>query len=317
MEASHLAMHGAYKWGGPLPWVEDPHNILTFLNQHFGSIANSTQNQHAWVPYWRKRIENQDEPIQNALCALASASGPVAIEALKDFNPVEPLFVCGIYYAFQVDQPLQLRRAAFLFLPLISDNWFNSSDTIMDPSLMGSFCVGWASVVDAIEHTHDVQKAALIVFLGMINSHDWRPHIVVEKWKLLEYSTSVPDDSQPLRRCLNNPKLMDEIRNMEDPAVLTLWLATLWLRYQVLVPQIQEQLETATKEIALGKRKADLDKCLPTMDSGLGRAKDELAQLEKANVNKWSTHDAGLATTLRTKIKNLQEARLSSVVLSS
>ena len=71
------------------------------------------------------------------------------------------------------------------------------------------------------------------------------------------------------------------------------------------------------KEIAQGKRKADLDKCLPTMDSELGRAKDELAQLEKANVNKWSTHDAGLATTLRTKIKNLQEARLSFVALSS
>jgi len=325
LEASHLAMHGAYKWGGPLPWVGDPHNILTFLNQQFGSIANDSQNQHAWVPYCRKPIQNQDEPIQNALYTLASASGPVTIKALKDFNPVEPLFVWGIYYAFQVDRPLQLRRAAFLFLPLISDKWFNSPDIIMDPSELKSFCVGWASVVDNIDHTHGVQKAALTVLLGMINSSHWRPHIVAEKWKLLECSTLLPDDSQPLRRCLNNPKLMEEIKTMEDPVVLPLWLGTLWLKYKELVPQVQEQLKTATKEIAQGERKTDLDKCLSMMDSELGRAKDELAQLEKANDNlekannNWRrpTHDVGLTTKLREKIRNLQEARDSFVALSS
>lgn len=112
---------------------------------------------------------------------------------------------------------------------------------------------------------------------------------------------------------------------MEDPVVLPLWLGTLWLKYKELVPQVQEQLKTATKEIAQGERKTDLDKCLSMMDSELGRAKDELAQLEKANDNlekannNWRrpTHDVGLTTKLREKIRNLQEARDSFVALSS
>jgi len=70
---------------------------------------------------------------------------------------------------------------------------------------MRSLCVDWASAIDGIEHTCDVQKATLAVLFGMVNSSHWRPHIVTEKWKLLEYFTSVPDDSQPLRRCIDNP----------------------------------------------------------------------------------------------------------------
>jgi len=48
-------------------------------------------------------------------------------------------------------------------------------------------CVDWASAVDNIKYTYDVQKATLAVLFGMINSPHWCPHIVMEKWKLLEY----------------------------------------------------------------------------------------------------------------------------------
>ena len=174
-----------------LPWVEDPQDILTFLDHHFDLATRGGQNQ--------------DESIQNALRVLAYASGPVTIEALKRFDPTEPSFVRGICYVFQNDKPFQLRKAALFFLPLIGDRWFNTPHPIMEPDQMRSLCVDWASAIDGIEHTCDVQKATLAVLFGMVNSSHWRPHIVTEKWKLLEYFTSVPDDSQPLRRCIDNP----------------------------------------------------------------------------------------------------------------
>jgi len=293
-EASRLIMRGAYKWDKFLPWVEDPQDILMFLDHHFDLATRGGQNQ--------------DEPIQNALRALAYASGPVTIETLKRFDPTEPAFVRGICYVFQDDKPFQLHKAALFFLPLIGDGWFNTPHPIMEPDKMKTFCINWASAIDGIEHTFDVQKAALAVLFGMINSPHWRPHIVMEKWKLLEYFTSVPDDSQPLRRCIDNTDLMDAIANVENPAALVLWLAILWLKYKELIPQVQEQLETATREVAQGRRKTDLDMYLSLMDSELRKAQDALTQYDL-----WSTDPAALA--LRTKIENLQQAKAALVAL--
>ena len=292
--ASRLTMYGAYKWDKFLPWVEDPQDILTFLDHHFDLATRGG--------------ENQDEPIQNALRALAYASGPVTIEALKLFDPTEPSFVRGICYVFQDNKPFQLRKAALFFLPLIGDRWFNTPHPIMEPDQMRSLCVDWASAVDGIEHTHDVQKATLAVLFGMINSPHWRPHIVTEKWKLLEYFTAVPDDSQPLKRCIDNPDLMEAIRNVDNPAAMVLWLAILWLKYKELIPQVQEQLETVTKEVAQGRRRTDLEMYLSVMDSELRKAEDALTQY-----NTWSTDPAAIA--LRTKIDNLQQARVTLVAL--
>jgi len=293
-EVSRLTMHGAYKWDEFLPWVEDPQDILTFLDHHFDLATSGGQDQH--------------EPIQDALRALAYASGPVTREALERFEPTEPSFVRGICYIFQDDKPFQLRKAALFFLPLIGDRWFNTPDPIMEPDQMRSLCVDWASTVDSIEHTSDVQKAVLAVLFGMINSSHWRPHIVTEKWTLLEYFTSVPDDSAPLRRCIDNPELMDEIKKVDNPTAMILWLAILWLKYKELIPKVQEQLETATKVVALGRRRTDLDMYMSVMDSELRKAEDALAQY-----NTQSTDPTAIA--LRAKVDNIQQARVALVGL--
>jgi len=101
---------------------------------------------------------------------------------------------------------------------------------------------------------------------------------------------------------------MDAVRNVEDLAAMVLWLAILWLKYKELIPQVQEQLETITKEVAQGRRRMDLDMYLSVMDSELRKAEDALTQY-----NTWSTDRAALA--LRTKIDNLQQARVSLVAL--
>ena len=118
----------------------------------------------------------------------------------------------------------------------------------------------------------------LAVLFGMLNSPHWRPYIVTEKWKLLEYLTSVPDESQLLRRCIKNPELMEVIKTIENLAAMVLWLAILWLKYKGLIPQVQEQLETVTREVAQGRRRTDLDMYLSVMDLELRKAEDALMQ---------------------------------------
>ena len=91
----------------------------------------------------------------------------------------------------------------------------------------------------------------------MIDPSRLRAYIVVEKWKFLECFTSVPGDSQPFRY-IDNPELIDTIKNVTDPAATVLWFAILWLKYKGLIPGVREQLETITK-IAQGRRRMDVD----------------------------------------------------------
>jgi len=118
----------------------------------------------------------------------------------------------------------------------------------------------------------------------------------------------VPDDSQPLRRCIDSLELMDAIANVENPAAMVLWLTILWLKYKESIPQVQEQFETVPKEVAQGRRRMDLDMYLSVMDSKLKKAEDALTRY-----NTWSTDPAALAP--RTGIDHLQQARVSLVTL--
>jgi hypothetical protein len=266
-EVSRLAMHSAFKDNKPLSYVGDPGNILTFLSYHFNLAIVDGQDQN--------------EPIQNGLYALASTSTTITVEALNHFNPTGHWFVRGIRHAFQGDRPLRLREAALLFLPLIANRWFHPCTLIMGSTEMDRFCMDWASAVDSLEQKPAIQKAALTVLLGMINSPHWRPHIVPDKWALLEYFRSVPHDLESLCLCIKNPDLMDEIRNVENPRAMVLWAEILWFKYTDLTPEVQERLVTITKEISrnergtyLGVSGSYIDKYLHCTDSELKQAKD-------------------------------------------
>ena len=295
-QAFRLAIRSVYKHTESLPSVGDPLNILTFLDHHLKLALRHRLNQDE---------PTQDDPFQHdqiliALYALVYASGPLTIDTLKRFNPTEPSFVSSIRYVYWTDKPLELRKVALLFLPLIGDGWLDTPDPIMKPDQMKSFCVDWASAVDAIEHTDDVREAILTVLFGMINSTHWRPHIVLKKWELLGYFTSVPDDFQPLRKCINNPGLIAAINNVRNPAAVWYWLEILWLNYKELIPQVREQLETFTKN----SKRLVLDTCLSVMDSESKKAEYTLKQYPTS-----STDPAVII--LRKKVDNLKEARAS------
>ena len=292
-KASRLSLHGAYKSDNFLPHVGDPQHILTFLGHHFDSITEGGQNQQNPI---------QDEPIQDALRALAYASVSATTNALKRFNPTEASFVRGISYVYQDDKPFELRKAALFFLPFIGDAWFNAPNPVMEPDQMKRFCANWASVVDTIDHTDDVRKAILEALFRMINSPHWRPHIVPEKWELLGYFTSLPDDFQPLRRCIDNLELTDAISKVKNPAAMTHWLTILWLKYGELIPQVQQRLKAVTREVAQSRRRADLETCFLAVESELKKTEQALTKYST-----WSNETA--AIVLKEKIENLQQAK--------
>ena len=303
-EASRLTMRTAFRWA-PIAWVEEPHDILTFLDHHSDLAIRGG--------------ENQDGPISDALRALGCSIKPAAADTLKHTESIKPSFARVFCYAYQGNRPNPLRVSALYLLPLMAERWFNTPDPVMEPDQMRSLCVDWASAVDRIQPSYDMKWAILEVLFGMISSPHWRPHIVTAKWKLLEYPTPVPDDSkaqswrfpydlQPLKRCLNNPELMDAIRKVESPDAMGLWLKILWLEYKDLIPRVREQLEMVTKEFAQGGRRVDLDTCLLVMDSESRKAEDGLTKYSS-----WSTDPAAIA--LRTKVDNLRQARVALVAL--
>ena len=171
----------------------------------------------------------------------------------------------------------------------------------MEPDQMRSLCIDWASSVDGIEHTYDVQKATLSILFGMINLPYWCPHI---KFGILHRGPRQLSTAEKV-----HPELMEAIKNISNLAMMVLCLAIVWLKYKELIPQVQEQLEMVTKEVAQGRRRLDLDMYLLVMDQELRKAEDVLAQY-----NTWSTDP--VAITLQTKINNLQQARVSSVSLN-
>ena len=265
--ATRLALHGAYKWDRVFPPVDDPQLILNFLNDHFELVKGG---------------EDHDEPIRDALHALACYSTPKTTEALKNFDPTQPSFVHGICHIFQKHKPLQLHKAALLFLPLIADKWFNSHRPLMNDDEMKKLCGLWAFAVDEVRYTDRILEAALAVLLDMINSSHSRPHVVPGGWQLLVHLDLVPDDSQPLARCLRNPSLVDWIGTVGSPDTVVRWSKVLLSKYDKLDPTVKERLEVFMR----GVQRERVDDYLLTMQEELGRAKEE-----SLNYGRWSADD--------------------------
>ena len=212
-KASRLALHWAYKWSEGLPCVQDPEGILAFLSYHL-ELAD--------------RGEDHNEPIQNALCALAYASTPDTIEALRAFSPAQPSFMRGVrHFAFQDTESLELSKAALLFLPLIADKSFNHSEPVMKHE---EICDCWASAAGKVWDTDDIREPAPAVLLDMVNSPHWGPLIA-------------PGDTG----------LIEEISNTGNQEAVTLRSAILRLKRDRSKPEVQKQLEAVTHQEGLSK----------------------------------------------------------------
>jgi hypothetical protein len=277
-EVSRLTISCAYRGVKFIPQIKEEviQHILAFLDYHFELI---------------KQGQNQDEPIQNALHALACSPGPAAISTLRQFDPTDSSFVGGIQYVFQATRSPTLRKAALLFFPLICSQWLEAGSLTMNQKQMESFCMDWASTLDCIEQTPATRMAALTALFEMINSPHWCPHIIPGKWALLEYPTLFPEGFQPPHSCINNPGLMGVIRGIDNPMAIVHWVTVLWLEYGALDSGVRDQLEATTKEISWNERQ------VPHFDTS------------RSHVSKWR---ANVASELRKATDMLKQYPMQS-----
>ena len=298
--ASRFAVHGAYKWDRFLPWVQDPGDLLKFLSHHFEIQAKGEG-------------EIAGEPIQDTLRALAYASGEATVEALKKFDLTQKWFIDGLQKAFENDRQFQTRKAALFLMPIFQDRWFDDSlrEDVVSDDLKSKFCKNWASAVDGIEHTHDVRKATGSTLFSMLNSNKWRPHIVEDKLKLMEWFTILPEGSKPFNACKKNPEILPWLQSKaENPTegegknsakanqgLMKLWLAILWLDYVNLPEAVRDQVLEMTN-VVISKVRHDVNFITVVME-----AEKERYQTELKEYPLWSIDDK--ATALRTKVENL------------
>ena len=281
-EASRLALRSACK-GGDLPPVNDPQDVLTFLNYHFELALQG---------------ENQDEPIQNALHALTSDFP--TIEAPVHFDLTQPSFVRGIRFAFKADRPRELREAALFLLSLISDKWFDAARQII-PDEMESFCQDWATVVDSSMDTRDdiTLTAVLLTLFHVVDSPYWRRHIPNGKWELLKYYSPARACFLPPKRFLENPESVDAVSRAGDPNAIVAWSNILWLNYTELATPVQEALKKATKAAP----RSHIDDHYEAVETRLRYAESEKMYRGEVYADRRS------AATLDRRIRGYQEAR--------
>ena len=252
--AARLAGHGAYKWDHFLPWVNDPNDAMKSLLHHFAIQAEG-------------RDDVATQPIEDMLRAIAYASNEQALEGLKKFDLADKVFFGGVRKALGGDRPFQTRKATLFLLKIVQDKWFDDSleDVISDEE-KDEFSKNWGSAVDGIEHNVDVKKATCGTFFAMLNSKRWRPHILKNKFKLMEHFADIPDDSKYFIACKKNASVLAWLRSRADEAgsggteetkYWKLWLAILWSDYASLPKDVKDQVLDVTK-VVISKARHDV-----------------------------------------------------------
>ena len=248
--AARIAIYGAFKWDSFLPWIKDPNDIIKFLVHHFAIQAEDGD-------------EIARQAIEETLRAIAYSSDEEALEGFKKFDCANNLFVSGIRKAFEDDRSFETRKAALFLMKIFQDKWFDDSlEDVMSDEEKAEFCKNWSSAVDGIEHTDDVKRAVCATLFGMLNSEKWRPHIVKEKLRLIEYFADLPDDSKHFIACKENPSVLPWLRSGangtgEGVERTKLWLAILWSDYANLSQGVKDQVLEITK-VVISKARHDV-----------------------------------------------------------
>ena len=305
--AARFAMHGAYKWDKFLPWVEGPDDVIDFLAHHFAIQAKGEDDV-------------AKQPIEDALRAIAYASNETTLEVLKRFDHTDKVFVDGIRKAFEEDRPFQTRKAAVFIMPIIQDKWFDdSSEGIMSDEEKDEFCKNWGSAADNVKRSIDKRKATCATLFAMLNSEQWRSHIVMDNLKLVDYFTDLsddpklrfidlPDDSKYFTACKRNASILPWLRSKADEAgkegteetkLWKLWLAILWSDYVNLPEDVGDQVMEVT-EVVISKARNDVSFISRIMTTEKEKYRQKLGKHEA-----WSLEDE--AERLRIKVADLDE----------
>lgn len=291
--AARLAVHGAFKWDSFLPWIEDPDDVIKFLAHHFAIQAKGDDDAAM-------------QPLEDALRSLAYASSEETLEALKELDWTDRLFVDGIRKAFEEDRPFQTRKAALYFMKIVQDQWFDDSlEDVMSDEEKDGFCKNWLSTLDGMEITDQVKEAACTTFLAVLNSRRWRSHMPEETLKTISWITDLPLECKYLTACKENTSILPWLRSRvgedtEKTKVWKLWLAILWSDYTNLPKNVGDQVLDVTK-VVISKVRHDVSFISRITIAEREKYEDKLGDYEAVSLE-------DEPEKLRAKVESLRES---------
>lgn len=230
-DAARLAFHIGFRDTEPGGACGEAAVALAFLEYHF-SLENYGESHY--------------DSVADAFVALSHCSH------LMHFKLTDGPFLQGLSCALESDKPPRLRRTALLFIRWVRDQFFDSTlDSVMDAAQRSAICCNIAAIANQLEEGETaINRCCLTILLRMAHSLTWRPYLVLDHWKALQrLSSRYADLSGTMQQCLNDADLLKYLRGDEYEEALTLWMKVVWTRFELLSPEVLEQVVETTLDL--------------------------------------------------------------------
>lgn len=259
-----------------VPPVGDPRQLLNFLRYHM-----------------EERAIIGSHPIYHVFSALAVASDEETDRGLATHDFTDSLLIDTTIEALEDKAFTLLRRSATLVLVKLDKHLFTTDEAFKSGNKASRFVAAWSSAIGeflkdvAPTNSHQIERAAVNVFLAIVHLPCLRVHLPRERWALIQHFPHLMFTDPPsLRRCLKDPEILPFLKKgtMGYGPPLN-WLGMLWIMYDRLSPEVREQLEQGTRHVAEGEYFYHLTSYSNLLDvylSGLATRIGKLDQLDQA-----------------------------------
>ena len=264
-EAARLAIRGAFERNVEwlLPIMEEPRDILKFLDYHLGLYGAEKYHDFSIVLALAPILERPYDP-------------PI-IECIRNLNSTSPPFVRGVRTAIRPNASHNLRRAIAGLIALVSDQWVDSTVPVMEPEEMSEFCEHLARFTLNTPGEMLPRLHGPATLFGMLRSPEWRKCIPPRFWRFLPTSGRVVEQ-ESFRWCLRNAiEVLGFMRGLPDGDGLRRFYRVLWLHYDMLDTTVQGEVEKIAREMVSSDGLGDLNVCLFYIESQVRETRLEIA----------------------------------------
>ena len=270
-EAARHAVHGAFQDSVHdstlVPRVGELGEIHRFLDYHLGLQGTGKDHTFSIILAINATtaVSQDDRPL------------PLAAESIRKFNYASLSFVRGVRSMMDPSSSRESRTSAVGLIALISDQWFNSPEPVMEPKERSEFCGHLAMFIDINGHPTRVKRAGISIFFGMLRSQGWRNHIVPKLWKILAEWTLVDEEQESFKWCLQNAtEILEFTGRSPSDQRFKWWYGTLWFHFDKLDQTVRGEVETIAKDMLSGGGLSDLNLYLGLIKQVVNKMRREL-----------------------------------------
>ena len=263
-EASRLTIYAAFTTSYQMANRGEPKEILKFLDYHVG-FQGAKEDHGLYI-----------DPALRSFLRVFGQPDPLTYDCIRDFDWTSPSFVKGVCSMIHPHRPGGFRGNVVALMALLSDTWFNRSESVVETEEMSKFCEHVAIYMDQIVHSRVVKEEGVTVLFGILRSPEWRKHIATRSWRVLAYCI-LARDTESVRWCLENAiELLEFTKGLPHGEGSKWWYGTLWLCYNRLNTTVRDEVKRIAADMLNGDGLSDLNLYLSLMQEELTRLRQEL-----------------------------------------